>query len=114
MYMGITLRPIVLITSPMDGGNRAQAMIHKVTLYKIQIGDTAQSYNQLRVSIVDCHVSSLGLDKMCIADQESAQAAVDAIKAAINYVSDVRGTLGATKNRLDHTVSNLSVMTENI
>ena len=80
----------------------------------LQIGDTAQSYNQLRVSISDCHVSSLGLDGVSIADQNSAQAAVDAIKSAINYVSDVRGTLGATQNRLDHTINNLSVMTENI
>ena len=36
------------------------------------------------------------------------------IKSAINYVSDVRGTLGATQNRLDHTINNLSVMQENI
>ena len=36
------------------------------------------------------------------------------IKNAINYVSDVRGTLGATQNRLDHTINNLSVMQENI
>ena len=34
------------------------------------------------------------------------------IKNAINYVSDVRGTLGATQNRLDHTINNLSVMQE--
>ena len=38
----------------------------------------------------------------------------DKIKSAINYVSDVRGTLGATQNRLDHTINNLSVMQENI
>ena len=80
----------------------------------LQIGDTAESFNQLNVNINDCHVSALGLDKISIADQESAAAAVDAIKSAINYVSDVRGTLGATQNRLDHTINNLSVMTENI
>ena len=80
----------------------------------LQIGDTADSYNQLNVSIGDMHVASLGLDDMSIADQDSAAAAVDKIKAAINMVSDVRGTLGATQNRLDHTINNLSVMTENI
>ena len=80
----------------------------------LQIGDTADSYNQLEVSIEDCHTAALGLDSISIADQESAQAAVDVIKNAINYVSDVRGTLGATQNRLDHTINNLSVMTENI
>ena len=80
----------------------------------LQIGDTAEKFNQLNVSIGDMHTSSLGLDGISIADQDSAAAAVDAIKAAINKVSDVRGTLGATQNRLDHTINNLSVMTENI
>ena len=82
----------------------------------LQIGDTADSFNQLRVDIGDMHCTSLGIDNanLSIADQASAQAAVDKIKAAINKVSDVRGTLGATQNRLDHTINNLSVMTENI
>ena len=80
----------------------------------LQIGDTAASYNQLKVSISDCHVDAIGIGNISIADQDSAAKAVDAIKAAINYVSDVRGTLGATQNRLDHTINNLSVMTENI
>ena len=39
---------------------------------------------------------------------------LDKIKSAINYVSDVRGTLGATQNRLDPTINNLSVMQETI
>ena len=40
---------------------------------------------------------------------------MDVIKNAINYVSDVRGTLGATQSvNLDHTINNLSVMQENI
>ena len=80
----------------------------------LQIGDTAESFNQLKVDIQDMHCNSLGIDGISIADQASAQAAVDKIKAAINKVSDVRGTLGATQNRLDHTINNLSVMTENI
>ena len=60
------------------------------------------------------HTASMGIDAIDISDQKGAQAAVDVIKAAINYVSDVRGTLGATQNRLDHTINNLSVMEENI
>ena len=56
----------------------------------------------------------MGIGNISIADQDSAAVAIDSIKSAINYVSDVRGTLGATQNRLDHTINNLSVMTENI
>ena len=80
----------------------------------LQIGDTSDSFNQLNVTIKDMHTASMGIDSIDISDQKGAQAAVDVIKAAINYVSDVRGTLGATQNRLDHTINNLSVMEENI
>ena len=80
----------------------------------LQIGDTSESFNQLTVSINDCHTKSLGIDAIDISTQKGAQDAVDVIKSAINYVSDVRGTLGATQNRLDHTINNLSVMEENI
>ncbi len=86
---------------------------------KLQIGDTADSFNQLNVNIKDMHTSSMGnenksIKDISIATQKDATEAVDVIKSAINYVSDVRGTLGATQNRLDHTMNNLSVMQENI
>ena len=81
---------------------------------QLQIGDTSDSFNQLDVSIKDAHVAALGLSDVDIGTQEGAQAAVDVIKDAINLVSDIRGTLGATQNRLDHTINNLSVMQENI
>ena len=80
----------------------------------LQIGDTSDSWNQLNVAVQDMHASSLGIDGLKISDQVSAQAAIDKIKTAINTVSSVRGTLGATQNRLDHTINNLSVMEENI
>ncbi len=80
----------------------------------LQIGDTSDPFNQLSVSIKDCHVDALSLTNLDISTQDGAKAALNQIKAAINYVSDVRGTLGATQNRLDHTINNLSVMEENI
>ena len=81
---------------------------------KLQIGDTGDSFNQLEVSVKDCHAKALGIDGIDIGTQAGAKAALDTIKDAINYVSDVRGGLGATQNRLDHTINNLSVMQENI
>ncbi len=80
----------------------------------LQIGDTSDDFNQLNVSIKATDSAHLGLTTLDISTQEGAAEALDAIKAAINYVSDVRGTLGATQNRLDHTINNLSVMEENI
>ena len=81
---------------------------------QLQIGDTSASYNQMKVGINDIHTDALFIDKIDISTQSGAADAVDYIRNAINMVSDVRGTLGATQNRLDHTINNLSVMEENI
>ena len=54
------------------------------------------------------------IEDIDIGTQAGAQKAVDVIKNAINYVSSVRGDLGAIQNRLEHTANNLSVMAENI
>ena len=80
----------------------------------LQIGDTSDSWNQLYVSVKNTNAAAIGIDKLDISTQDGAAAALDTIKSAINYVSDVRGTLGATQNRLDHTINNLCVMQENI
>ncbi len=80
----------------------------------LQIGDTSEAFNQLRVSIGDIHTAALGIDNIDIGTQTGAAEAVNVIKDAINYVSSVRGDLGAIQNRLEHTQNNLSVMAENI
>ena len=82
----------------------------------LQIGDTADNYNKLTVSVSDMHSASLGIGKedIDIGTQAGAAAALDKIKAAVNKVSDIRGNLGALQNRLDHTINNLGVMRENI
>ena len=97
-----------------NGGANIEISTGSGSALKLQIGDTSDSYNRLEVAIKDMHASSLGISGLNIATQDGAAAAVDLIKNAINKVSDVRGTLGATQNRLDHTINNLSVMTENI
>ena len=86
----------------------------------LQIGDTSDSFNQLSVKIGDMHTKAMGTEggksiaDIDISSQGGAQEAVQTIKDAINYVSGVRGDLGAVQNRLEHTGNNLSVMAENI
>ena len=81
---------------------------------KLQIGDTAEEFNQLTVSVGDMHAKALGIGDLSIADQAGAAESIQKIKDAINTVSSTRGDLGAIQNRLEHTQNNLSVMTENI
>ncbi len=95
----------------MTGNVNSGAMGSALTL---QIGDTSDSFNQMKVAIGDMHTTGMGIDGVDISSQTGAQAAVQTIKDAINYVSGIRGDLGATQNRLEHTANNLSVMAENI
>ena len=80
----------------------------------LQIGDTADRFNKMKVNVGDMHAKALGIADLTIADQDGAAAAIQNIKDAINTVSSTRGDLGAIQNRLEHTQNNLSVMTENI
>jgi len=81
---------------------------------KLQIGDDANAWNIMTLDIGDTHSKAMGISNVDISEQGSAQVAMNALKTAINYVSDIRGGLGATQNRLEHTINNLSVMQENI
>ena len=80
----------------------------------LQIGDTADKFNQMTVSVEDMHAKALGISDIDISTQAGAKAAVDKIKSAINSVSSTRGNLGAIQNRLEHTINNLSVSAENM
>ena len=90
----------------------------------LQIGDTADSYNQMTVSISAANSTELSIDDLKgsnadgsdgpISDSSTAAGALGTIKAAINSVSNIRGDLGAIQNRLEHTINNLSVTQENM
>ena len=80
----------------------------------LQIGDTSEDFNQMTVSVGDMHTAALGIADIDISTQAGAKASVDKIKSAINSVSSTRGDLGAIQNRLEHTINNLSVTSENM
>ncbi len=107
----------------------AAASSTKAGKLTLQIGDTSDTFNQMDVNVGDMHVTAMGFDldkdgkitangksinDVNIKTAENAHEAIDVIKNAINYVSSIRGDLGAVQNRLEHTANNLSVMAENI
>jgi len=57
--------------------------------------------------------SGLALDDVKV-DGGDANHAIEVLDEAIGAVSSTRSTLGATQNRLEHTVANLSVAVENL
>ena len=87
----------------------------------LQIGDTADDFNKVTVHIQNMNSESLGLKDLRdtgLMTQDAASAALNLIKygaqSAINIVSSVRADLGAMQNRLEHTINNLDVATENM
>lgn len=87
----------------------------------LQIGDTADDFNKVTVHIQNMNSESLGLKDLRdtgLMTQDAASTALNLIKngakSAINTVSSVRADLGAMQNRLEHTINNLDVATENM
>ncbi len=80
----------------------------------LQIGDTADDFNKMRVSIDDMSAKGLGLKDLSIKTESDASSSIDKIKTAINTVSTQRASLGALQNRLEHTINNLDVAVENL
>jgi flagellin len=80
----------------------------------LQIGSENTYDQRVSLGVSDMSSAGLGVDNISIATQEDAENAIDAIKNAINTVSSTRADLGALQNRLEHTVNNLTTMSENL
>jgi flagellin len=78
----------------------------------LQIG--ANSAETLAVSITAMTASALGVSNVVVSTTTDSQASITAISTAIGNVSTARSKLGAIQNRLEHTIKNLDVASENL
>lgn len=82
---------------------------------QLQVGDTAAQ--TIAVAVGTMTMDKLAGGAIAIGGDETgvaANKALASINAAIGKVSETRSDLGALQNRLEHTVNNLGVTTENI
>ncbi|MEY8339501.1 flagellin [Lachnospiraceae bacterium 62-35] len=92
---------------PISGTSNAGKMTFQIgpsSAEKITV--TGQDMTSSGISVNGINISG--------ATTTGGNAAIDTIKAAINTVSSYRAKLGAAQNRLEHTVNNLKVTSENI
>ena len=116
----------ILSTTKFNGKEifTADAAANKLTF---QVSETGITDAQIGISLEIMNTVSLGVDSnsVCIGgsgttattdaqDQTRARQMIDKINCAIDKVSKLRGTFGAVQNRLEHTINNLAVSTENI
>ncbi|UYP00912.1 flagellin [Oceanotoga sp. DSM 15011] len=82
--------------------------------FSLQIGPDKSTNLVLNVTSQSISQSKLGINALTITSNTTAQNAVEKIDAAIKQVSSLRAQFGAFQNRLEHTVNNLSVASENL
>lgn len=78
------------------------------------IGASADTTNAMTVGQQTMTATALTIEKITVDTTTNAFKAMKSVDAAIEKVSSYRATLGAAQNRLEHTVNNLKVTSENI
>ena len=97
-----------------SGVVRAEERWYEDTSLIFQIG--ANEGQNMVAGLDDMRAAALGLtnDSLKVTDQDSAERTIMVIDAAIHKVSSARAKIGAVQNRLEHTISNLGVASENL
>ena len=80
----------------------------------LHVGESSDDANKISVKIKAMSAASLGVKGLDIGTAAGAKTAIDTVNEAIDQVSSIRSDLGALQNRLEHTINNLGVQTENI
>ena len=97
--------------SGISGGEETFIHIADRTLV-LHVG--ANQMQDIGVGIANMGAASLGVDNILVSDNTRANQAIGKLDIAINRVSSERAKLGAIQNRLDHTINNLTVASENL
>ena len=84
--------------------------------FNLHVGAESDEANKIKVEIKAMSANGIGVDVLKgkgMTSEDSATAAIDIIGKAISEVSSQRSALGATQNRLEHTIANLDNVVEN-
>ena len=100
-----------------DAGNTLTAVSVNMELTSmgpmtLQIG--ANEGQTIDLRIPELSLLNAGIKKTDVSTAEGAKKAIDEIKGAIAYVSQMRSRMGAYQNRLEHTETRLATSDENI
>jgi len=76
-----------------------------------QIGANQNQTMDSFIGQMDAH--ALGVDRVLVVSQDTAQKSIGYLDEAIDRVSGERARIGAVMNRLEHTINNLNVQQEN-
>lgn len=123
-------KPIDIVTTDFEGNDSKSAPLEidatGIGAMILQVG--ANEGQTMDIDIPRISLKNMGLENLYVKDDKTgaevwtldvgtpntAREAIDRISGAIQYVSSVRGRLGAYQNRLESTINSLNVTTENM
>lgn len=94
------------------GPDGLQVDVTGIGAMRLQIG--ANEGQVLAVDIPRISLRDMGIEDLDVTTQESATEAIDRVDGAIQFVSSVRGRLGAYQNRLESAINSLDITSENM
>lgn len=95
-----------------NGGTRTIIDATGIGCMRLQVG--ANEGQVLEMDIPRISLRDMGIEDLDVSTEESATAAIDLIEGAMQFISSVRGRLGAYQNRLESTINSLDVTSENM
>jgi flagellin len=114
---------IYLLNGNLSGATHSGASINPSGKLKVHFGsgnNSAEDYYYVQIGTSTASALGVGIGAASsasgrsISTQELAQKALDAIKTAIVSKDKIRANLGALQNRLENTISNLQIQSENL
>lgn len=80
----------------------------------VQVGVDGTTNSQISIALGDVSGDALGVDALNLSTAAAARTAIGTIDTAIDSVNDIRATYGATQNRLDNAINNMSSYVESL
>ena len=113
---------IYLLNGNLSGATHSGAGLNSTGKLKVHFGSgnlSAEDYYYIQIGNSTASAFGLGLGAASgagrsISTQALAQQALDAIKTAILSKDKIRANLGALQNRLENTISNLQIQSQNL
>ncbi len=96
------------------GANKDQSMSLEISDMRAEALGLTTEGTDAKLGVTDGTNSEIKEQALDISTHDNAAAAVTKIQSAIDLVSSERSKLGATQNRLEHTINNLGASAENL
>ena len=113
---------IYLLNGNLSSDTHSGSTLSSTGKLKVHFGtgnDSAEDYYYIKIGTSTASALGVGISSgtgngASISTQEGAQKALDALNKAITSKDNIRASLGALQNRLENTITNLTVQAENL